>query len=129
MLLGFENGRNARYIVVVNKGVKVLAAVKTPVFVSELTVYRVRYLEHIHIVEAGEQALVAFVVGNGIEHLIVHPDVIVAMERFAEQEEVLSKPLAVTAQLFEEVLVKTIRHVKTQTVNAELVFPARDNVL
>ena len=129
MFLGLKYGSNARYVVIVNERIQVLSSVKAPVLAAELTVDRVRDLEHIHIVEAGEQTLVALVVGNGIQHLGVHPVVVVAVKRLAEQEEVIGEPLAVAVQLLEEVLIETVRNVKTQTVNAELLFPACDNVL
>ena len=53
---------------IVNKAVKQLSCIKTPLLFSELTVERVCYLEHIKVVEAGEQALIAFVIGHAVKH-------------------------------------------------------------
>ena len=114
---------------VVNEGVKVLSSVKAPVFASKLAVYRMRDLKHIHVVEAGEQSLVALVVGNAVEHFGVHPLVVVAVEGLAEQEEILCQPLAVTVQLLEEVQVKAVRYVKAQAVYPEFLLPAGYAVL
>ena len=78
----------ARHVVVVDKRQQVLAAVDAPGVAAKLTVQRVRDLEHIDRVKAGVQALVALVVGAGVEHLVVDDLVVVAVERLADQHEV-----------------------------------------
>ena len=88
-----------------------------------------RDLEHIHVVEAGEQPLVALVVGHAVQHFGIHPLVVVAVERFAQQEEILRQPLAVTVQLLQEVKIQAVCNVQTQSVDAEFVFPAGYAVL
>lgn len=45
--------------------------------------------KQVHAVEAGVQTLVAFVIGNGMQHGIVHHAVVIAVQHFAEQEEIL----------------------------------------
>ncbi len=52
------------------------------------------YLEHIHGVEAGVKALVALIVGDRVEHGVIHPLVIISVESFPYQKEVLLQAVA-----------------------------------
>ena len=108
MFFCFKDSSDTGYVVVVNERVEMFATVKAPVFTAELTLNGVRDFKHIHIVETRKQSLVTFVIRYGIEHFGVHPSVIVAVERFDEQEEIIRKPLAVTVQCFQEILVEAV---------------------
>ena len=66
-----EDARQARHIVVVDKRQQMFAAVDALRVAAKLTVQRMGDLEHVDRVKAGVQALVALVVGAGVEHLVV----------------------------------------------------------
>ncbi len=74
---------DAGNVMIVHKSIKMLSAVQAPVFAAELPVYGMGDLKHIHIVKAGEQALIALIICHAVQHLIVHPLIVVAVQRFA----------------------------------------------
>ena len=67
--------------------------------------------------------LVAFVVRDGLGHLIVAPAVIVTVYNLAEKEEIGIYRAAEALQLTKEIVVETISYIKTQTVNGEFADP------
>ena len=73
---------------VVDKRQQMLAAINAPRVTAKLAMQRVGNLEHVDRVKAGVQALVALVVGAGVEHLVVDDLVVVAVERLTNQHKV-----------------------------------------
>ena len=69
---------------VIHKTQQVLARVQAPLLGAELAVQAVADLVHVARVEARIQALVALVVGAGVEHLVVDDLIVVAVERLAD---------------------------------------------
>ena len=114
---------------IVNKAVKEFSCIKTPLLFSELAVERVCYLEHIKVVEAGEQALIAFVIGHAVKHFGIHPAVVIAVECFAHQPEIVFQPLAMTVQFLQKIKVEAVRNIEAKSVNVELLYPTCDDLL
>ena len=83
-------------------------------------------LEQIHAVEAGIQSLIAFIVGAGMQHLIVHQRLIVAMQDLSHQEKVLLQPVAEAAEPAHKVMIQQIGNIQTQTVDIEVLHPETD---
>ena len=63
---------------VVYKVHQMLAAVNAPRIWTILTVKRMCNLEHIHRIEAGVDALVAFVVGAAVQHAVIYNQIVIA---------------------------------------------------
>ena len=80
-------------------------------------------LKVIVVVVAGIDALVALVVGDGIEHVAVGDAVVVAVGDLAVEPEIGLFRLAKLFETAEEIHVDHVRRVKAQTVDAELVDP------
>ena len=87
------------------------------------------YLEHIKVVEAGEQALIAFVIGHAVKHFGIHPAVVIAVECFAHQPEIVFQPLAMTVQFLQKIKVEAVRNIEAKSVNVELLYPTCDDLL
>ena len=83
-------------------------------------------LKQIHAVKAGVQALIAFVVGAGMQHLVVHQRRIIPMENLTHQEEILLQPIAEAAQPAHKIMIQQISHIQTQSVNIEGFHPETD---
>ena len=118
-----KDARQARHIVVVDKRQQMLAAINAPRVTAKLAVQRVRDLEHIDRVKAGVQALVALVVGAGVEHLVVDDLVVVAVERLADQHKVGLELTGKGVQAAHKVAVEHIGNVQAQAVDAKDVGP------
>ena len=100
-----------------------LAAVDAPRIAAKLTVQRVGDLEHIDRVKAGVQALVALVVGTGVEHLVVDDLVVVAVERLADQHKVGLELAGKSVQAAHKVAVEHVGNVQTQAVDTKGLGP------
>ena len=122
MRLVLQYRRRAGDVVIVAEAQEVAALVERPGFGAELALEAVDYLEEVHTVQAGVQALVALVVRDAVEHLVVHPAVIVAVQRLAQEEKV-TQAVAETAQAAQEVEVQAVGNVEPQAVYAELLAP------
>ena len=81
------------------------------------------YLEEVHAVEARVQALVALIVGAGIEHLVVDDLIVVAVERLADQHKVGLELTGKGVQPAHKVAVEHIGNVQAQAVDAKDVGP------
>ena len=81
-------------------------------------------LEHVDRVKAGVQALVALVVGAGVEHLVVDDLVVVAVERLADQHKVGLELTGKDVQAAHKVAVEHIGNVQAQAVDAKDLGPA-----
>ena len=81
-------------------------------------------LEHVDRVKAGVQALVALVVGAGVEHLVVDDLVVVAVERLADQHKVGLELTGKGVQAAHKVAVEHIGNVQAQAVDAKDLGPA-----
>ena len=123
MLFVLQNACHSGHIVVVHEGEKMLAFIKSPVFRSELTEQGMDDFKQIHAVEAGMQTLVAFVIGNGMQHGIVHHAVVIAVQHFAEQEEILLFAVGEAAQASDKIFIQTVSHIQTQTVDVKIINP------
>ena len=123
-----QDGCNAGDIVVIHKAQKVLAAVQRPVFRAELAQQGMGDLKQVHAVHGGVQALVALVVGAGVQHAVADELVVVAVQQLADEEEVRLYRVAEGAQLADEILVQTVGHVQTQAVDVEFLHPQADAV-
>ena len=126
MVFVAQLARHTVDVVVVNKvkGIDVLidAAVR------KLTVERMGDLKVVVVVVARINALVALIVGDGIEHFAADNAVVVAADHLAVEPKFGIFALAGLAELFEELAVHHIRRVQTQTVNAEFVDPEADRI-
>ena len=81
-------------------------------------------LEHVDRVKAGVQALVALVVGAGVEHLVVDDLAVVAVERLADQHKVGLELTGKSVQAAHKVAVEHIGNVQAQAVDAKDLGPA-----
>ena len=80
--------------------------------------------EHVDRVKAGVQALVALVVGAGVEHLVVDDLVVVAVERLTNQHKVGLELTGKSMQAAHEVAIEHIGDVQAQAVDAKNLGPA-----
>ena len=108
---------------VVDKRQQMFAAVDAPRIAAKLAVQRMGDLEHVDRVKAGVQALVALVVGAGVEHLVVDDLVVVAVERLADQHKVGLELTGKDVQAAHKVAVEHIGNVQAQAVDAKDVGP------
>ena len=109
---------------VIDKRQQVLAAVDAPRVAAKLTVQRMGDFEHVDRVKAGVQALVALVVGAGVEHLVVDDLVVVAVERLTNQHKVGLELTGKRMQAAHEVAIEHIGDVQAQAVDAKNLGPA-----
>ena len=58
-----------------------------------------------------------------MQHAVSDKLIVVAVEQLADEEKVGRERVAEAAQRTDEILVKTVRHVQPQTINAEFVLP------
>ena len=105
---------------------QVLALIQGPVFRAELPVQRKSDFKQIHGIKAGIQALIALIVGDAVEHLVVHALVIVPVEHLPQEEKLRLQAVAEAPQPAQKVQVQTVGHVQAQAVNIELLYPAPD---
>ena len=76
----------------------------------------------------GIEALVAFIVGNAVEHLRVCPAVVVAVDYLAHEPEIALFALAEASYPLEEVEVDAVGSVKADAVDAKGLYPVVDSV-
>ena len=81
-------------------------------------------LEHVDRVKAGVQALVALVVGAGVEHLVVDDLVVVAVERLTNQHKVGLEFAGKAMQAAHKIAIEHIGDVQAQTVDTKDLGPA-----
>ena len=104
------------------------ASIKCPVFRTKLTQERVDDLKHIHGVEAGEQSLVTFIVCGRMQHGIIHQAVVIAVQHFSHQEEIRFQTVTECPEFPDKILIQTVSHIQTQTVDIKFLHPASDAV-
>ena len=80
-------------------------------------------LEHVDRVKAGVQALVALVVGAGVEHLVVDDLVVVAVERLADQHKVGLELAGKAVQAAHKVAIEHIGDIQAQAVDTKVIGP------
>ena len=108
---------------VVDKRQQMLAAINAPRVTAKLAMQRVGNLEHVDRVKAGVQALVALVVGAGVEHLVVDDLVVVAVECLADQHKVRLELTGKGVQAAHKIATEHIGNVQAQAVDAKDVGP------
>ena len=101
-----------------------LAAVEAPVFRSELPEQGMVDLKHIHTVKAGEQPLVALIVCGGVQHLIVHHLVVIAVKHLSQQIELRFQTVRKRPEPSHKIVIQTVRHIQTKTVDVKFLHPA-----
>ena len=85
-------------------------------------------LEQVEAVHGGVQALVALIVGAGVQHIVADKLVVVAVQQLADEEEIRLYRIAEGAQLADEVLIQTVGHVQPQAVDIKFLYPQADAV-
>ena len=123
-----EDGRDARHIMVVDEREQMFAAVQRPVFRAELAQQGVGDLEQIVAVHRGIQTLVALVIRAGVQQTVPDELIVVAVQQFADEEEIRAERVAERAELTEKILVEAVGDVQPQTVDAEFLLPQADAV-
>ena len=113
---------------IIYEGQQVISTVQAPGVRSELAHERVIDLKHIHAVEAGEQPLVALIVGRAVQHAFSHDGLVVAAQDLANQIEVLLERIRKAAQASDEVPVQAVGDVKPQSVDVKILHPVADRV-
>ena len=83
---------------VIYKGQQVLAPVQCPVLRSELSEQRMHDFKQVHGIKAAVQALIAFIIGSRMQHIIAHKSLIITMQHLAYQEEILFPAVTEAAQ-------------------------------
>lgn len=83
-----QDAGDALHVVVVQEAEEVLPLVQGPGLWTELPGQAVANLKEIHGVEAGVQALIAFVVGDAVAHVRIHPPVVVPVEGLAQEDKI-----------------------------------------
>ena len=123
-----KDAGNAGDVVVVGKIEQRFAGVQAPGLRAELTVEAVGDLVHVERVEAGIQALVTFVVCDRMAGVVVHPAVIVAVQRLAHQNKIRLELVCKVAQRGEEIKVKAVGDVEAQAVDVVIAHPGGDGI-
>ena len=105
-----------------------LAGIQAPLLRAKLTVQAVTDLVHIAGVEAGIQPLVALVVRHAVAGVVVHPAVVVAVQRLAHQRELRLDVVCQPAQLRQKAQIQAVRDVQAQAVDAVVPHPASHDI-
>ena len=126
MIFVAQLARHTVDVVVVNKVKGVDVLIDTAV--CKLTVERMGDLKVVVVVVARINALVALIVGDGIEHFAADNAVVVAADHLAVEPKIGILAFAGVAELFEKFAVHHIRRVQPQTVNAKFVNPEADRI-
>ena len=82
-----QNTGNSGDIMVVHKIHQMFSAVNTPVLRTVLTVQRMSDFKKIHRIKTGINALVTFIIGTTMQHLVVDDQVVVAKQNLTDQGE------------------------------------------
>ena len=113
---------------VIYKAQQVLARVQAPLLGAELAVQAVADLVHVARVEARIQALVALVVRYAVAGVVVHPAVVVSVQRLTHQCELRLDAVGQPAQLGQKAKVEAVGNIQTQAVDVVVPHPAAHNV-
>ena len=113
---------------VIHKTQQVLARVQAPLLGAELAVQAVADLVHVAGVEAGIQPLVALVVGHAVAGVVVHPAVVVAVQRLTHQCELRLDAVGQPAQLGQKAEVEAVGNIQTQAVDVVVPHPVAHGV-
>ncbi len=116
------------HVMVIHKRQHMLAPVQSPVLRTELPQQRMIDLEHVHTVETGKESLIAFIVSRRMQHLVIDHLVIIPMQHLAQQIELRLQTFRESPQPSHKVMIQTVCHIQTQTVDIEFVYPALDTV-
>ena len=79
--------------------------------------------KHIHTVKAAVQALIALVIGNRVQHALMHQPVIIAMKHFPYQKEILFQTVRKASQPPDKILLQTVCHIQAQAVDLKFFYP------
>ncbi len=123
-----EDARDAGNIVVISEAEEVHSAVLAPVFRAETVFQRVTDLEHIHRIEAGVQTLVALIIGSRMQHFRIYPARVIAVKQLADEEKVFFKAVGERTQALEEVEIKAVGNVQTNTIYIKFFYPSLNGV-
>ena len=121
MLLCTKLTGNSILIMVVYKGVQTASD-------SLQTAYIVGDFKEIVVVKAGVNALVEFVVGYRVEHMVIDPAAIVSVDDFSHEPEILFHGFRFPAHFFHKMEIKYVCAVQTDAVNVKGVDPEPDHV-
>ena len=108
---------------VIRKVQEMAPSVQGPGLRTELAHQGVNQLEEIHAVEGGIKALIAFIVGHGVAHVIAHDLVVIAADHFPDKDKILLPGRGFPAKSPQEIPVHQIGHIQTQAVDAEGIDP------
>ena len=120
----FQRGAGARHVVIVDEAEQVLARVQTPRLTAEQAFEGMLDLEQVVRIEGGGEALVALVVGDGIQavtgQILLE---ILVVDDLPHQEEVVAAAADDAAQPLEEPFGQQIGDVQAEAVDAEFIHP------
>ena len=115
------------HIVVIREGIQCSSFVNTAVLVK-FPADRVSDLKIVVIVVAGIETFVQFVIRHGMEHIIVCPAGIIAVNHFAHEPEILFFLRSSPAHLLHEIEGQAVRAVQADSVDVKLLDPEMDHI-
>ena len=122
-----QSRSKAVHIVVVNEIIEVDTFINTSVCAG-LTIDGVVYLEIVLVIVRRVETFVALVVSNAVKHLGICPAVIVTVDYLAHEPEIRTLALAEASDALEEIEINAVSGIKTDTVNAEMLYPVIDGI-
>ena len=128
MLLFLQDGGDPAHIVVIDKGQQVIPAVQGPGIRAELPDQGVNDLEHVHAVEGRMDALVALIIGGGVELAVSHDHLVIAAQDLADQEKILLQRIRKAAQPVNKIPVEAVGHVQSEPVDLKIFHPVADGI-
>ena len=83
---------------------------------------------HVAGVEAGIQSLVALVVGDTVAGMVIHPAIVIAVQRLAHQHKLRLDFIGQSAQFRQKAQIQAVGHVQPQAVDVIVVDPAAHHI-
>ena len=123
-----ENRGNPADIMIICKTQQMFSGIQAPLLLSELAVETVGNLMHIPCIKAGIQTLVAFVIGDTVAGPLMHPTVIVSVQRLSHQNKFRFDGIGKPPQRLQKSQVQAIGNIQAQAVYIVIPYPAPDRL-
>ena len=111
---------------VIHEAEKMLATVPGPVFRAELLGQCMDDFKHVEAVKTGVESFVACVVGAAVQHAVVDEEIVISVQKFAQEKELRFDAVGEISQPVDEIPVETVSHIQTEAVNVEGIYPETD---
>ena len=85
-------------------------------------------LKHVHTVKTGIQPLIALIIGGRMKHLVIDHLVIIPVQHLAKQIKLRLQPFRKASQASHKIMIQTVSHIQSQTIDIKFFYPAFDTV-